>query len=133
MERYDDPEPYCVLGVEFSAVELRGSRARFFAELQDVAKAQGLERMLFFTRDHSARSSDGRIGSWPHSTEMWRIFTPDLPGVGTFFVRGERFELPAGLEMVWRTAAIEARQPPKPVRDIPRAPTTCSVRGSVFR
>jgi hypothetical protein len=122
MERYNDPEAHCILGVEFSALELPGSRARFFAELQDVAKAPGLERMLVFTRDRRGPYSDGRIGSWLQSTEAWRVFTPDLPGVGTFFVRGERFELPAGFETVWRTAAIQARQAPKPVRDIPQPP-----------
>jgi hypothetical protein len=131
LERYDEPEPYCIVGLEFSAVELPDRRARFFAELREVAKAPGVEGLLIFTRDRSGPYSAGGIGSWLQDTKTWRIFTPDLPGVGTFFVRGGRFELPAGFETVWRTAALKARE--APVRDIPQPAPVPSVTGPDFR
>lgn len=37
---------------------------------------------------------------------FWADRLPDLPGVGSFFIRGGRFSLPAGFRMVWKTRAL---------------------------
>jgi hypothetical protein len=36
-------------------------------------------------------------------TDRVRIFTQEVPGVGTFFVRGSHFSLPPGFQTVWKT------------------------------
>jgi hypothetical protein len=32
-----------------------------------------------------------------------RVWTQEVPGVGTFFVRGAHFSLPPGFKAVWKT------------------------------
>ena len=78
LEKYTDESPYFVVGLEFSEVDFPGNRARFFAELQQVTPAAGLERIAKMPSSH-------------------------LPGVGTVSVRGGGLRLAAGLRMVWKT------------------------------
>jgi hypothetical protein len=78
LEKYTDESPYFVVGLEFTQVDFPGSRARFFAELQQIAAPSGLERIA-------------------------RMPTSQLPGVGAVSVRGGELRLAAGLRMVWRT------------------------------
>ena len=78
LEKYTDESPYFVVGLEFTEVAFPGSRARFFAELQQIAAPSGLERIA-------------------------KAPAPHLPGVGAVSVRGGGLRLAAGLRMVWRT------------------------------
>lgn len=100
LEKYNDPSPYFVVGLEFTEVEFPGGRARLFAELQQIQNVSGLERHLQYSKVRSTDTIDrGRTTS--ESTET--IWTRDLPGVGTFFMKGARFELPKGMWMLWKT------------------------------
>ena len=36
-------------------------------------------------------------------TDRVRVWTQEVPGVGTFFVRGSHFSLPPGFKTVWKT------------------------------
>jgi hypothetical protein len=78
LEKYTDESPYFVVGLEFTEVKFPGNRARFFAELQQIAAPSGPERIT-------------------------KMPIPHLPGVGTVSVRGGGLRLAAGLRMVWRT------------------------------
>jgi hypothetical protein len=78
LEKYAEEQPYFVVGLEFTEVDFPGNRARFFADLQQVAAASGSERIA-------------------------RMATSHLPGVGVLWVRGGGLRLAAGLRMVWRT------------------------------
>jgi uncharacterized cupin superfamily protein len=44
-----------------------------------------------------------RMSGQVRVTEGEKLTLPDLPGVGSFFIRGDRLLLPAGFQMVWRT------------------------------
>jgi hypothetical protein len=85
MDRPRDGEDYFVLGLEFTEIEGVGLRYRLWADLQDLDRATGVEMRL-------------RNGGET-------IWLPDLPGVGCFFVRGRRVDLPKGFRMTWRTRA----------------------------
>jgi hypothetical protein len=43
----------------------------------------------------------GRKSSSPHSSGR-----PILPGVGFLLIRGERFTIPGGFHIVWKTRAM---------------------------
>lgn len=84
---------YHAVGLEFTDIEGRGGSLRFFADLQSADPVPGLEWKPLLSAGQG-------------STAIERAVPPDLPGVGTFFLRGERFMLPAGFRMVWKTRAM---------------------------
>ena len=90
MERHTESDPYLVVALEFTDIESAGGRYRFYADLQDMDRVEGIERNL-------RRST-------PNLSETTYLF--DLPGVGSFFVRGFRVELRKGFRMVWRTRVL---------------------------
>jgi hypothetical protein len=102
LEAYREPEPFFVVGLEFTAVEFDGTRARFFAELRDIGPLEGLQRVLKFSRNRENPHAGFRVG---HSG-MENVLTPDIPGVGTVFLKGADFRLPPGLRMAWRTGRL---------------------------
>jgi hypothetical protein len=86
LERYTDPEPYFVVGLEFSEVAFSGHRARFFAAMEKIGATAGV----------------GRIEKIP---------TPNLLGVGTLSVGGGL--LPAGLRLSWKTLSCDPEWSPR--------------------
>jgi hypothetical protein len=116
LESYTDPKPHTIVGIEFTEVEFDRKRALFLGALQYVDPFPGLSRALTIGPGrHGAapdipqldRGPDGMIvPSLPATINNERtetLTTEDLPGVGTFFIDGNRFVLPAGLRMTWRT------------------------------
>jgi hypothetical protein len=73
---------YFAVALEYLEIEAPSARLRFYAELQDVGPAVGV-RMFLGVR---------------------RTSTQTLPGVGTFYVQGTKFSLPAGFKTLWTTA-----------------------------
>jgi hypothetical protein len=100
LERYSDAGDYFVVALEFTRAETPGGDLRFYADLQDVDRREGVEMVLVNT----TRVERGGTGStaW-NNTYSQRIWTHEVPGVGTFFVRGSTFSLPAGFETMWKT------------------------------
>jgi hypothetical protein len=84
---------YHAVGLEFTDIEMRGGALRFFADLQSADAVPGLEWKPL-------------VNAGQGSAIIERVVPPDLPGVGTFFLRGDRFTLPAGFRMVWKTRAM---------------------------
>ena len=106
LERDTDPIPYFVVGLEFTEVELQGIRHRFYGDLTGVESAPGVElRLTVATRTEEVNPARAprQVRT---TTEVLTL--PDLPGVGTFFVRGSDLDLPPGFRTDWTT-----RAPPK--------------------
>lgn len=107
LERASEPLPHFVIGLEFTSLETATQRARFYALLDWVQPIPGVSMTL-------RRSSTARAIEFPTTTGApgFRVERSDseifsareIPGVGSFFVAGDRFTLPSGLRMNWRTA-----------------------------
>jgi hypothetical protein len=96
LEFYDEDGGYYVIALEFTTIETPGREMRYYANMQDLERRAGAAMTL--TR--SDTTPRGRI--------LTQTSTPSLPGVGTFFVRGSRFQLPSGFRTVWRTQIYPA-------------------------
>ena len=101
LERYEDEGGYFIVGLEFTEIESGGARQRFYADLQDFDSA-GAARLMTNSRMQTRSLFDG--GKDYKTTES--VWVTDLPGVGTFFVRGQRLYLPKGFRMVWKTRPL---------------------------
>ena len=102
LERYADPFPYFVVGLEFTEVEVQGIRRLFYADLVSIEPAPGVQRVL---TTHSTREPiNNALGGV--SSRQERITLYDLPGVATFFVTGSRLELPRGFRTEWKTRPL---------------------------
>src|ERR1017187_1272406 len=81
-------------------IETPTASLRFYSELQDVDRPEGVETMLITTRVERGEfqwSQNHTDMKWS-KTDRARTFTQDVPGVGTFFVRGSHFSLPPGFK-----------------------------------
>ncbi len=104
MDRGTDGGGYYSIGLEFTEIDAAGTRLRFFADLVSVSASQGIDRTLL-TKDVTEKALLGDGGSMQTRTTE-RVSVQDPPGVGSFFMRGTHFELPAGFRMVWKTRAM---------------------------
>jgi hypothetical protein len=107
LERYSDAGDYFIVALEFTRLETPGGNLRFYADLQDVDRREGAEMVLRNTtlvESGGFQSTSQRLNSvtWD-KTSSQRIWTHEVPGVGTFFVRGASFSLPPGFKTVWKT------------------------------
>jgi hypothetical protein len=89
---------YYIVGLEFTEVDGAGVRYRFHADLQNMERAPGVDFTLVTDTTRNKQVAG--------STEILSL--PAIPGVGLFFVRGPRLELPKGFRMTWKT------RPPAP-------------------
>jgi hypothetical protein len=95
LEHYSEAGGYFAVGLEFTEVETPGALLRFYADLQS---ATGASDLAWTISDQSpVRAPQG----WQPGIETIRL--PNLPGVGSFFIRGSKFSLPAGFKMQWKT------------------------------
>ena len=69
---------------------------RFFADLQTLDRTPGVDFTLVIDRTQNKQVAG--------STEILSL--PAVPGVGTFFVRGRKLELPKGFRMNWKTRPL---------------------------
>jgi hypothetical protein len=107
LERYSDAGDYFIVALEFTRLETPGGNLRFYADLQDVDRREGVEMVLRNTTHVDSggfQSAGQRLDSvtWENASSQ-RIWTREVPGVGTFFVRGSSFSLPPGFKTVWKT------------------------------
>jgi hypothetical protein len=90
-------------------IETPSASLRFYSELQDVDRPEGVEMML--TTTSVERGELNHTGMKWSKTDRVRIWTQEVPGVGTFFVRGAHFLLPAGFKTIWQTEPYPAARP----------------------
>ena len=79
---------YFAVGLEFTELEAGSERIQFYADLTETDRIPGFQWTL------------RRIGG---SAVIDQAENMKLPGVGSFFIRGDRLLLPAGFKMVWKT------------------------------
>jgi hypothetical protein len=110
LERYSDSEAgdYFIVALEFMQIETPSASLRFYSELRDVDHIAGADTILVSTDvDSSEFQWENRNGNQTveksSKTDHVRVWTQEVPGVGTFFVRGAHFTLPAGFKTVWQT------------------------------
>jgi hypothetical protein len=101
LERYEDAGGYFIVGLEFTDVEIGGALYRFYADLQGASGAPGLQWVI------STSSGARDLAGAAQITQFETVRLPDLPGVGSFFIRSPRFSLPAGFQMQWKTRALK--------------------------
>lgn len=99
LERYTDPFPHFVVGLEFTEVELQGIRHGFYADVVEIESAPGIEQTVSFNR---TQALIGRAIRENRET----LSLPNLPGVATFFVRGGKLDLPRDFRTVWKTRLL---------------------------
>ncbi len=101
LARQADGEHFLV-DLEFTDVQVRGEALRFYADLVGLEKLKTL-RLAPGKRVFLPNRPSGTV----------EITLPELPGVASFLVQGESFNLPAGLRTVWRTRGFRdnARKP----------------------
>jgi hypothetical protein len=102
MEWYPEKDGYFVVGLEFTDIEARGTRYRFFADLEDTDRLPGIESTLRSSKSETRSLWEGSVTL--SSSES--ISLSSLPGVGCFFVRGRQLDLPPGFRTTWKTRAL---------------------------
>ena len=105
LERYTDPFPYFVVGLEFTEVEVQGIRRLFYADLVSIEPVPGVER--FLTTIETTTEAMRPFGGGSTRLHSERLFLYDLPGVATFFMKGGRLELPRGFRTEWKTRPLK--------------------------
>jgi hypothetical protein len=91
----DDTGRAFIVGLEFTETEAHGETLPFYADLLRIDKNPQITPTL------SERVFVRRAGGL--QIEDNTITLPELPGVASFFIRGETFTIPAGFRAVWRT------------------------------
>jgi hypothetical protein len=104
LERYAEPFPYFVVGLEFTEVEVQGIRRLFYADLTSIESAPSVER--FLTTSNTTERVENGFGGMSSRQHQERIALYDLPGVATFFWKGSRLELPRGFRTEWKTRPL---------------------------
>ena len=114
LERNSQPESHFIVAVEFNEIQAGASLLRFYADLQNIDGPPEVERFLSYSSVSSHTS--GVRGISPDSGHQYdsvhsevtnkEVRLVDLPGIGSFFVRGTHFSLPTGLKMTWKTRAL---------------------------
>ncbi len=108
LERSSELTNHYVVGLEFSVIETATHRARFYGLLKSTQNLAGLTTLLTKTGTSSTHYSGTssmqgfRLETGTTETLAFR----DLPGVGTFFMTGDRFRLPRGFQMTWETVQL---------------------------
>jgi hypothetical protein len=80
-------------------IETPSANLRFYSELQDVDRPMGVDMTLAAT---SVERGEYPGMKWS-KTDRVRVWTQEVPGVGTFFIRASHFSLPEGFKTVWKT------------------------------
>ncbi|MDA0205096.1 MAG: hypothetical protein O3A53_18770 [Acidobacteria bacterium] len=109
-EFYQGGDAHYVVGVAFQELMFDGGRKRAEVSLalEQVANMMGVQQILQGAVTNTQVSKG--IGNVPTVTRT-TIETykgRELPGVGVFYVRGRKFRLEPGLQMVWRTVETAA-------------------------
>jgi hypothetical protein len=110
LERLSGETAAFAVGLEFSEIEFENRRARFYGRLENVESIRGLSSVLSTTKSESREFPSSTMqGFTVHTARTEKQYAQDLPGVGTFFMSGAEFTLPAGMKMTWKSAALPGR------------------------
>jgi hypothetical protein len=107
LERYTDPFPYFVVGLEYTDVELHGVRHLFYADLVDFDPVPGLSQGLSTRNATTTVANPLMFGEQSTRQTIESLSLPSLPGVATFFYKGASLDLPRDFRTVWKTRALK--------------------------
>ena len=100
MEKYSDPSPYFLVGIEFDDIEFPTHHARFFGTFKSLeSDVPGFSWFAAWANSTKKTLDHDTLYTTTRETEH----LPDVPGVGIFFMQGSAFRLPQGMRMVWQT------------------------------
>jgi hypothetical protein len=100
MEKYSDPSPYFLVGIEFDDIEFPTHHARFFGTFKSLeSDVPGFSWFTAWSNSTKRTVANDSL----YTTTRVAEHLPDVPGVGTFFMQGSSFRLPRGMRMVWQT------------------------------
>jgi hypothetical protein len=100
MEKYSDPSPYFLLGIEFDDIEFPTHHARFFGTFKNLeSDVPGFSWFAAWANSTKKTLNHDTLYTTTRETEH----LPDVPGVGIFFMQGSSFRLLRGMRMVWQT------------------------------
>jgi hypothetical protein len=100
MEKYSDPSPYFLVGIEFDDIEFPTHHARFFGTFKSLeSDVPGFSWFVAWANSTKKTLANDTLYTSTRETEH----LPDVPGVGIFFMQGSSFRLPRGMRMVWQT------------------------------
>ena len=85
------------VSLEFTEIDGGGPPLLFYADLRSIQGASGVQPML--TREFLLETG-------PKSGSEEQITMPELPGVASFFIRGDRLSVPSSLRMTWTTRSL---------------------------
>ncbi len=107
MERYSDPFPYFIVGLEFTEVEAEGIRYIFYADLVAIDPAPGVELRLSTQNTTTIEADSPLSGGLSTRRTMESLSLYSLPGVAAFFYKGEKLDLPQNFRTVWKTRPLK--------------------------
>jgi hypothetical protein len=111
LERSSEMLPHFVVGLEFTSIRTGTAEARFYGRLESVQPIAGVAMTLRTSSSSSRRvpTTSTMQGFRVESSVNDTLSVREIPGVGSFFVTGDRVQLPRGFRMSWRTVAPPAR------------------------
>jgi len=107
LERYEDPLPYFVVGLEFTEVQVQGIRYLFYADLVDIGVAPGVERELTTKNTTTLTVNPLLSGENSGRQTIDHLSLPTLPGVAAFFFTSSKLELPQDFQTMWKTRLLK--------------------------
>lgn len=107
MERYTNPFPYFIVGLEFTEMEVQGIRYLFYGDLVDIDRMPGVELTLSTKNSTTTVTNPLLFGDVSTRRTMESFSLHNLPGVATFFYKGGKLELPQDFRTVWKTRPLK--------------------------
>jgi len=107
MERYTNPFPYFIVGLEFTEMELQGIRYLFYGDLVDIDRMPGVELTLSTKNTTTTVTNPLLFGDVSTRQILESLSLYNLPGVATFFYKGDKLELPQDFRTVWKTRPLK--------------------------
>jgi len=87
-DRHVGNRPYCAVGLEFTEALSDGKSFLFFGKMDGISRFAGLHQRVIGFDTPADRAS---------------------PGVGLFYVEGESFTIPQGVQFTWITEPVQTR------------------------
>jgi hypothetical protein len=103
MERYSEPFPYFIVGLEFTEAEVGGIRLLFFADLVRIDTVPGVAQILSTKNSTTTVINPLSFGDISTSQTIESLSLYSLPGIAAFFYKGAQLDLPRDFRTVWKT------------------------------
>ena len=105
LEKSAEPRDHYLAGLEFTDLEFPENHARFFGEMEDIGVG-GMKTLLSASSVRS-RGLPGAGSSTAYESSTETFSTLPIPGVGTFYMEGKEFKVPAGTRVTWKTVDLK--------------------------